>query len=814
MYTLPRPRRRSAALALVLTASVIVACGTGSQASEPHTPTPEEAHDEKPPTSEGGTKAEPHDGPLNRLAAESSPYLLLHKANPVDWYPWGEEALARAKAENKPIFLSVGYSTCYWCHVMERESFMDPEMAALINRWFIPIKVDREERPDLDEIYMTATQLMTRRGGWPNSVFLTPDLVPFFAGTYFPPEDRGGRPGFRTLLNAINDAWTNRRDDVQREAARLGDAMRRMLEDQQAPAATLPNESLVTASIADLNQRFDAEWGGFGSAPKFPSPSNLLLLLAVENSGAESGERARTMLGTTLDRMARGGMYDQAGGGFHRYSTDHKWLVPHFEKMLYDNGLLLEVYARWFAVTNDPQAARIVRETATFLANEMTSPEGALWSAIDAETNAREGAYYVWTQAELNQALGEDAAFLAPIFGFNGEANFEGHEYVLHLPKTLAEIAKVQGITHDALLARLAPLRARLVRRRTTRERPLTDDKVLTDWNGMAIAGLATAGRLLNEPSMVEAAARAARFVLTNLRPKDQPLQHTWRGGKAKIDAYLDDYAFLLRGLLALEDATGARTWRSEALTLADEMVARLSDKERGGFYASVERDDLLARTKPLSDGAVPGGNAIALLVLQDLAERTGDPRWHQEVERSLRAFAPAATRSPAAYRTFALAVHRAQGIETGPTAPTASKGAEPSVADMLAAQTDDLVHTEMALGGQPTDVWRPVTVTIRVAEGWHVNANPASDTYLVPTKLEPTDGTELRNPRYPAGHELDLAFTAEPISVYDDEFTLAVETRPKRGRPDGEGMAIVLTFQACDDRRCLPPVRRTLTVP
>ncbi len=659
----------------------------------------------------------------------------------------------------------------------------------------------------MDSVYMTAVQLMTGRGGWPMTVVMTPGGEPFFAGTYFPPDDRGGRPGFRTVLTSINEAWTNRRDDVEAEAKRLGDAMRQVLEDQQAPAATTPGPEMVAASVDDLQQRFDSEWGGFGPAPKFPSPSNLLLLLEMVESDSSASGQALDMLAPTLDQMARGGLYDQVGGGFHRYATDREWRIPHFEKMLYDNGLLLEVYARWFALSRDPQAERVVRETAEFLAREMTSPEGALWSAIDAETEEREGAFYVWTRFEIDYALLGDARFLGPILGYANMPNFEEEDYVLHLPQTFEAAARDLDMTREDLIAKVAPLRAKLLEHRAKRQRPLTDDKILTDWNGMAIAGLATAGRLLDEPTMVAAAERAARFVLAHLRPKDAPLQHTWRGGVAKIDAYLDDYAFMLRGLLALELATGDSSWRTEAIRLADEMIERLGDAERGGFYAAVQRDDLLARTKPLSDGATPGGNAVALLALQDLATRTGDARWHTQTERGLRAFAPAAIRAPAAYRTFSIAVHRAHGAAdvSPPPTPTAT----PNVSELLAAQTDDLVRTEVMLGGTSGDRWRPLTVTLSIAEGWHVNANPASDEFLIPTQLVPNDEIALRKPRYPKGHELALAFTDDPISVYDGTVEISAEASPLSG-----DATVELTFQACDDRRCLPPVRRVLTVP
>ncbi|KAB2962664.1 MAG: thioredoxin domain-containing protein, partial [Thermoanaerobaculia bacterium] len=386
----------------------------------------------------------------NRLARESSPYLRLHAGNPVDWYPWGGEALERARREDKPIFLSIGYSTCYWCHVMERESFSDPAIAAEMNRAFVNIKVDREERPDLDEIYMVATQVLSGQGGWPNSLFLTPKLEPFFAGTYFPPEDRHGRPGFPNVLRSMAHAWRERRADVEEQAGELAGAIRHHLDEIEPGRGELPGAELALRALEGLRRRFDATWGGFGEAPKFPTPSNLWLLAELAPSRAD----AAMMLGATLEGMARGGIFDQLAGGFHRYATDREWRVPHFEKMLYDNGLLLEAFAGEHARTGSGEARRVALETAAFLARELTSPEGAFWSAIDAETDGREGAYYVWSRAELEAVLGEeDAAFLAPILGFSGEPFFEGDRYVLHLPRPLDVAARERHTGVEELAA-------------------------------------------------------------------------------------------------------------------------------------------------------------------------------------------------------------------------------------------------------------------------------------------------------------------------------------------------------------------------
>ncbi|HET9767450.1 MAG TPA: thioredoxin domain-containing protein, partial [Thermoanaerobaculia bacterium] len=599
--------------------------------------------------------------PANRLAAASSPYLRLHAHNPVDWYPWGKEAISRARREDKPIFLSIGYSTCYWCHVMERESFSDPAIAALMNERFVNVKLDREERPDLDEVYMTATQLMTGQGGWPNSLFLTPKLEPFFAGTYFPPEDKWGRPGFRSLIQGIGEAWRERRDDVDAQARELGEAVRHHLGGRVAPGSSVPGPALFDAALRTLAQRFDPTWGGFGEAPKFPTPSNLMLLLeAAEGGDAE----ARRMLAITLDRMARGGLYDQLGGGFHRYATDREWKVPHFEKMLYDNGSLLEIYARAWALLGDPELARVVRETVAFLDRELAAPHPRLpqsagfWSAIDAETGGQEGAFYVWTAAELEVVLGaEDAAFLAPLYGFDRPPFFEHLHYVLHLPRPLQEQAERRRIGYEELLRSIAPLRERLLAARASRPRPATDDKVLADWCGLAVAGLAVAGRLLGEPEWVERAGRAGWFVLDWMQG-DDTLRHSWRDDVDGPEAFLADYAYLGHGLLALYDATNEGSWLGLATDLAREQRERLAHPD-GGWYGAAESKDLISRSRDLFDGASPSPNGVAVLNLLRLAELTGIREYRDEAERALRGFAPLVDAQPAAARTIAIAARR-----------------------------------------------------------------------------------------------------------------------------------------------------------
>ena len=737
----------------------------------------------------------------NRLAGESSPYLLLHQHNPVDWYPWGPEALEKARREDKPIFVSVGYSTCYWCHVMERESFSSPAVAERMNREFVNIKVDREERPDIDEIYMAATQILTGQGGWPNSVFLTTSLKPFYAGTYFPPDERHGRPSFGRVLEGLADAWRNRREEVEMQADEMASAMGRYLEQRVQPAAAPPGADVAVRSLEALTRRFDSRNGGFGGAPKFPTPSNLYLCLEM----AAEHEQAGQMLSATLDQMARGGIYDQLGGGFHRYATDAEWKVPHFEKMLYDNGLLLEIYAREHERTGDAQAARIVRETADWLVREMTSPtppDAGFWSAIDAETHGHEGAFYVWTREEIFELLGrEDAAFLAPILGFDGPPFFEESEYVLHLPERLEQAAARRRMDPDELLREVKAVEERLFIARARRDRPLTDDKILADWNGMVIAGLAVAGRVLGDAGLVDRAAKAARFVLSRMRSPEGLLLHAWRQGQGRIPAYLDDYAFLVRGLLALHEAQGDESWLRAAAELTEEQIRRLRDPE-GGFFVAAEGPDLLFRSKDVFDGATPAGNAVAVLNLLELAERTGETAWRSEARASLQAFAAMIQGSPEGARMMSIAARRYhQGSMEEVAAFERTSGA--SGVEKLARAAAGLVTVSLE-GKTGGDGWQPFRLVLEVAPGWHIQANPASEEFLLPTEVAAEGGAEVRGLRYPRGEEVPAGFTGgRPLAVYTGRVEVA-------GEVSGHGR-LVVRFQLCDDERCLPPAEQAI---
>jgi len=755
----------------------------------------------------------------NRLAAESSPYLLLHAHNPVDWYPWGPEALAKARAEDKPIFLSVGYSTCFWCHVMERESFSDPAIAALMNEAFVNIKVDREERLDLDEIYMLATQVLHGQGGWPNSVFLTPDLKPFFAGTYFPPIDSRGMPGFPTVLRSMIHAWKERRADVLEQGEELGEAIRRHLAEIAPYTGELPGAEPAERALGSLREKFDPTWGGFGGAPKFPSPANLLHLLALPDPEPAHAGPAAMMLTATLEAMARGGIYDQLAGGFHRYATDREWKVPHFEKMLYDNGLLLEVYALEHSRSGSPESARVVRETAEFLAREMTAVEpggagGAFWSAIDAETGGREGAFYVWTRDELDLALGrEGATFLAPILGFGGEPFFEETRYVLHLPRALDVQARERRLTREALLAEIAPLRSRLLEVRSRRRRPATDDKILADWNGIAIAGLAVAGAVLSERKFVDQARRATEFVLGRLRAPDGTLLHSWRGAAGKIQAGLTDYVFLVHGLLRLFEATAEVRFLEEAVRLAGEQERRLGSP-LGGYFNTVEAPDLLVRGKEIFDGALPGANGVAALNLLDLAAATGEPRFRDLAERTLRAFAPLVERHPEGAKTMALALARfaREGEPRGSLRLTAGCASEPlfsvkngggSVTDLeTAAQAN--VSLELAPMPKEADGWLPFKLRVAVADGWHLDAR---------LRLEGVD-LDLDDDSVTWPQPEIIRSPESPLDQQAFRGTFEIIARARSAQGVGGRPQLKLSYQACDEHRCLPPAEKTISFP
>ncbi len=585
----------------------------------------------------------------SRLAGETSPYLLQHASNPVDWYPWGPEALERARREQRPILLSIGYAACHWCHVMERESFEDAQVAALMNAHFVCIKVDREERPDLDEIYMSATIAMSGGGGWPMTVFLTPDQQPFFAGTYFPPRDSQGRPGFTTLLKAIARAWEHDRDAVGEQARELTEHIR-----AQALVGTPTGlgDAAIEAAVAQLTASFDERWGGFGAAPKFPPCAALSLLLRVH---ARTGhERALTMVRRTLDAMKDGALYDQLAGGFARYATDERWRVPHFEKMLYDNAQLVRVYVEAWQLTGEPEYERVARETCDYVLRELSLPDGGFASAEDADSEGVEGRAYVWTLAELRAALGpEDARLAAAYFGATEQGTWEGTN-PLFRAQPIEALAQQEGLAVELLTERLQALRGKLLEARAARPAPLRDDKLITAWNALMLGALAEAGRAFGERRYVDAAASCASHLLTRLRRPDGGLWRTARGGRAHLEAYLEDYAFLTDALVDLWEAAGDASHLDAATKLAERLLEDFGDPASGALFHTAHRhEQLLARLREGHDGAVPSGNAVAARALARLAVQLGRPALRQRAIELVRAWGRSFERAPRAFCTL-----------------------------------------------------------------------------------------------------------------------------------------------------------------
>lgn len=723
----------------------------------------------------------------NRLVDETSPYLLLHAHNPVDWYPWSDEAIALAKKENKIIFLSVGYSTCYWCHVMERKVFSNPEIAAVMNKNFINIKIDREERPDLDEIYMTATQLLVQRGGWPNSVFLTPDLKPFYAGTYFPPTDMPGRPGFPTILDAVHEAWVTRATEVIESANQISNTIE-MATSRGFTAlnARALDRSLTTSALDYLRTAYSHAYGGFGTAPRFPSPANLEFLLSAyqRESGGQTAptkdESLLKMITHTLDMMAYGGIYDQIGGGFHRYAVDAKWLIPHFEKMLYDNAQLAKVYLQAYQLTQEPRYQRVAEETFSYIFREMTAPEGGFYSALDAETDAEEGKYYVWTADEIQKILGnpKDTSRFNEIYGVDKGPNFEGKN-VLYVP----EGSEVEGSVKD-----LATAREKLLTARTEREYPLLDTKIIVNWNGLMIDALAYGYQVLGEERYLAAASKAAQFILETLKKPDGELWHTYTAGVVKQDAYLDDYAFLVRGLLGLYEATAENQWLDSARTLTDKMIQLFWDDKNGGFYyTKADAKHLIVRTKKPYDSAIPSGNAVAV---QNLLAFGTDYRNY--AEKTLRTFAESMAQSPSSFMFMHFALN-------GYLTSEADEGSsEPSIVTAIAKVTkrDDAVFN--------------VELQLKIAAGWHINANPAGQDNLIPTTVtvDANAPIEIVDIAYPKGRTTRFEFSNDPLNIYEKSLTipLRLKQKPNVQRKKNAPIILKLTYQPCNDTECLFP--------
>ncbi|HEX5484308.1 MAG TPA: thioredoxin domain-containing protein [Terriglobia bacterium] len=652
--------------------------------------------------------SQPEGSQPNRLICEKSPYLLQHAHNPVDWYAWGPEAFEAAARENKPIFLSIGYATCHWCHVMERESFEDGQVAALMNEAFISIKVDREERPDIDQVYMRVCQMLTGSGGWPLTILMTPDKRPFFAGTYLPKGDRFGQMGMLHLIPRTRELWQERHGDILKSAEEIIAA----LEKVSPVSAGEMTASTLDAAFEELGSRFDSEHGGFGRAPKFPTPHTLLFLLRYwKRTGSQL---ALEMTEKTLCAMRRGGIYDHVGFGFHRYSTDAEWLAPHFEKMLYDQALLTMAYSEAYQATRKEEYARTTREILEYVSRMLTSPESGFFSAEDADSEGEEGKFYLWRKDEIHLILApEEAALVVQAFNVSRQGNFveQGRadgsgENILHQTATLPNIAAGLGISEEELESRWGAARQKLFARREKRVHPLLDDKVLTDWNGLMIAALANAAQSLNEPRYAEAAQRAADFILERMRAPGGGLLHRYREGQAAVAGNLDDYVFMAWGLIELYEANFNVKNLEAAIELNAYAHEHFWDKQTGGFYFTADnQEEVLIRAREIYDGAVPSGNSVALLNLLRLARMTGREDLEEKAAQLVTAFGASIKQSPAAYTQWMVALDFA----TGPAFEVVVSG-DPQAEDtraMLKALRSEYLPSKVILlrpGGQGTN--------------------------------------------------------------------------------------------------------------
>ncbi|OGC09165.1 thioredoxin [candidate division KSB1 bacterium RBG_16_48_16] len=597
---------------------------------------------------------------FNRLIFEKSPYLQQHAANPVDWFPWGEEAFARAKEEDKPIFLSIGYSTCHWCHVMEHESFEDSTVARLMNENFISIKVDREERPDIDNIYMGVCQMMTGSGGWPLTIIMTPDKKPFFAGTYFPKESYRNRIGMIDLIRRVQEVWKEKRTEINESAEQITDALKKPVHDRSEGQ---PDASTLDKAYAQFEERFDDQYGGFGTAPKFPTPHNLMFLLRYwKRTG---NQRALMMVEKTLQQMRLGGIYDHLGYGFHRYSTDRQWKLPHFEKMLYDQALLAIAYLEAFQSTGTSLYAETAGEIFTYVLRDMTSPEGGFYTAEDADSEGKEGKFYVWTTGEIKSVLGLDADLLIKTYNMNEQGNFSEEatgrntgENILYLTKLLNSPSETSSQLNAETASKLEEMREKLYRHRKSRIHPLKDDKILADWNGLMIAALAIGGRTLDEPRYIMAAEKAARFILEKMADSRGRLWHRYRDGQVGMPSQVDDYAFFVWGLLELYESTFDASYLRHALRLNGDLLSCFWDEKEGGFFFTArDGEELLVRPKEIYDGAVPSGNSVAALNMLRLGRITMNDELIEKADTIFRTFAASVLHTPSAYSQLLLAV-------------------------------------------------------------------------------------------------------------------------------------------------------------
>ncbi len=727
----------------------------------------------------------------NRLILQDSPYLLQHAHNPVNWLPWGPQAFAQAKLENKPVFLSIGYSTCHWCHVMEHESFEDEAVAEFLNTHFVAIKVDRERRPDIDKIYMTAVQMIAGRGGWPMSSFLTPDGKTFFGGTYYP------RDQFSNLLQRVAVTWIENQDSLLAKAEKISDRVQRYL-DQAQTAGELASAAPGLA-VTRLKQRHDEMYGGFSPAPKFPNEPDYLFL--IDYARRDADQELSQLIHFDLDIMARGGIYDQVGGGFHRYSTDQNWLVPHFEKMLYNQAQLSRVYLQAASLTGNPQFERVASQTLDYVLRDMQAPEGGFYSATDADSEGHEGVFFLWTQEQIRAVLaGPDAELAIRLFKVSEHGNFE-HSNILHLSAPLSQ-QKPAGQSLDEFLQDVDRIRSLLYSAREKRIHPLRDDKIVTAWNAMMIMALAEAAELPAGKAYADAARRAGNYIWSNNRDHDGQLWRVSLNGRSSVPGVQEDYAWLADAFISLYDISHHVLWLERARSVLEHMQDQFWDPVNGGYFMSALQDDAtpaMGRPKDITDGAVPAGNAVALHAIARLARRPGARGQFLELDKRanalIAAFANTVNRNPSAFPYFLFAT-RVQ-------------------ADGQSGSKRYAAHGGIALSGRVQE--HELIVNIDIQPGWHINANhPLSDN-LIPTVLQATEQNtawDIAAVSYPPAVKKTLGFQSEELALYEGNINLRAAINPKIPLQEGTLLRLSLRLQACDDKICLAPELHELQIP
>ncbi|MFQ6021971.1 MAG: thioredoxin domain-containing protein [Acidiferrobacterales bacterium] len=729
----------------------------------------------------------------NRLILEDSPYLLQHAHNPVNWFSWGPEAFDKAVREQKPIFLSIGYSTCYWCHVMERESFDNLDIARRLNEMFVSIKVDRERRPDIDEIYMTTVQMIAGRGGWPMSVFLTPEGKPFFGGSYFPPAQ------FTVLIQRVNEIWHGQRDKVLLSADQIAASVVEATA-ARGEARQLGGE-VIAVSVKQILSQHDSLLGGFGVAPKFPREPELLLLL--ETALRSGREDTLAAVEISLEAMARGGIFDQVGGGFHRYSTDPQWLVPHFEKMLYNQAHLGRAYLEAHRLTGKPFYARVARQTLDYVLRDMTSPAGGFYSATDAESEGKEGEFFLWTPKELREALGDEADLAMQFYGVTEPGNFEDKN-ILNLPLSFEGFADQRKIPLATLVERVDGIREKLRVTRENREHPLRDDKIITAWNGMMITALVQGYEVLGERRYLEAAVRAADLLWTKNRHGKGELWRIHLAGSSSVQASQEDHAYLAEALIGLYDATGKQSWLDKAQEIVDGMLAQFWDNEHGGFFMTAEKADplLIARPKSPYDSAIPSGNSVAVRALAMLAARTGELLYSDKASATLGAFSATIQRYPGGYAYMLMGADELLNGAVG--------------SRRYAARGNVAVSARLKRVGNGAE---RLVVDVKIRDGWHINAHQPLQKELIPTVLtvDESDGLwQLEGVAYPQPEQVQLSFQQEPLAVYQGQVRLTAELRQNGQGKMGNApvVSVKLKIQACNDQICLLPENLILQIP